>query len=232
MYRVGDNSLMDSKISIWVLDYAQAFVWHLQGLTHRRSPARFIRSGLSKAKPPILIIPGVYEPWNFMSHVIQFLYDHGYSVHAIEVLGYNVGEIAAAATKVSDYIIRHNLHEVILVGHSKGGIIGKYVMDQLPGGQRVNRLIAVSSPFSGSKYARLLPFRAVREFAATSKSVVSSQKLTASTNRTVSIYGSFDPLIPERSYLPGATNIELPVTGHFRILNNPKVLQAILLNLT
>jgi pimeloyl-ACP methyl ester carboxylesterase len=47
-----------------------------------------------------------------------------------------------------------------------------------------------------------------------------SRELTIN-SRITSIYGPFDPHIPEGSVLPGATNIELPVAGHFRILGDP-----------
>jgi pimeloyl-ACP methyl ester carboxylesterase len=50
----------------------------------------------------------------------------------------------------------------------------------------------------------------------------------AANSRVVSLYGAFDPHIPEGSELPGATNVELPVAGHFRILNRPETVRAVL----
>ena len=50
----------------------------------------------------------------------------------------------------------------------------------------------------------------------------------AAVNRQItSIYSSWDPIIPNGSVLDGATNIELPVTGHFRILDRPELLAAV-----
>jgi hypothetical protein len=39
--------------------------------------------------------------------------------------------------------------------------------------------------------------------------------------RITSLYGLFDPHIPEGSVLPGARNIQLDTGGHFRILGHP-----------
>ena len=47
-------------------------------------------------------------------------------------------------------------------------------------------------------------------------------------DRIVSIFGEFDPHIPEGSALPGATNITLPTGGHFRILSDPATLKFVL----
>lgn len=37
-------------------------------------------------------------------------------------------------------------------------------------------------------------------------------------SRIVSIFAAFDPHIPEGSHLEGATNVRLPIAGHFRVL--------------
>ncbi len=42
--------------------------------------------------------------------------------------------------------------------------------------------------------------------------------------RIVSVFGEFDPHIPEGSELPGAKNVRLDTGGHFRILAHPRVL--------
>ena len=45
--------------------------------------------------------------------------------------------------------------------------------------------------------------------------------------RITSIWAEFDPHIPGGSRLQGATNVELPVQGHFRILGSPELLEAV-----
>jgi hypothetical protein len=46
--------------------------------------------------------------------------------------------------------------------------------------------------------------------------------------RLTSIYPTFDPHIPEGSRVEGATNVEIPVIGHFRILRAPGTITAVL----
>jgi hypothetical protein len=48
------------------------------------------------------------------------------------------------------------------------------------------------------------------------------------TNRRItSIYGVFDTMIPGGSELPGATNVRLPVGGHFAILGDARTREAV-----
>jgi hypothetical protein len=46
--------------------------------------------------------------------------------------------------------------------------------------------------------------------------------------RITSVYGLFDPHIPEGSVLPGARNIQLDTAGHFRILAHEDTIRTIL----
>lgn len=45
--------------------------------------------------------------------------------------------------------------------------------------------------------------------------------------RIVSVFGEFDPHIPEGSELPGARNVRLDTGGHFRILADSRILDEI-----
>ena len=46
--------------------------------------------------------------------------------------------------------------------------------------------------------------------------------------RITSVYGRFDPHIPEGSVLPGARNIQLDSAGHFRVLAHEDTIRTIL----
>ena len=54
--------------------------------------------------------------------------------------------------------------DVAIVAHSKGGLVGKHVMALDDRDGRVDRLVAIASPFNGSAMARLAPNPALRAF--------------------------------------------------------------------
>ena len=89
-------------------------------------------------------------------------------------------------------------------------------------------MVALNTPFGGSVYAYLLPLASLRMFAPTSALLTLLSKDEAANRRIYSIYGIFDPHIPGGSFLKGATNIRLPTYGHFRIIKDRKVHEALL----
>ena len=208
----------------WLLDYGYAATRQAQAFLSRARPTDF-RSGV---KAPILIIPGVYESWSFMRPLIQTLHDHGHPVHVVAKLGRNRRSLADAAATVAAYLERENLTDVVIVAHSKGGLIGKLLMTTDAPGRRVSAMVAISAPFGGSRYARYWVVPSIRAFAPANAALHDLGLDRRANDRITSIYGVFDPHIPEGSELAGARNFELNVGGHFRILADPATVQAVL----
>jgi hypothetical protein len=97
----------------------------------------------------------------------------------------------------------------------------------LAGDGLIGSMVAINTPFAGSDYAHLVPIRTLREFLPTHETIVSLTSNAEVNSRITSIYSSWDPIIPNGSVLAGAVNIELPVTGHFRLLDRPDLLDAV-----
>lgn len=72
-----------------------------------------------------------------------------------------MGESARA---VAAFVAANDLHDVLIVAHSKGGLIGKYVMAVLDEQRRISGMVAVSTPFGGSRYAPFLVLPRLRAF--------------------------------------------------------------------
>ena len=177
---------------------------------------------------PVVLIPGVYETWHFLQTIGTALNERGHPVHVIRSLGYNLHPIPESAAIVARELAARGLTGVALVAHSKGGLIGKQVMMTEDPDRRVDRLVAVASPFAGSGMARLTVLPSLRIFLPTDaviRGLVASQEHNS---RLTSIYPTFDPNIPEGSRVEGADNVEIPVVGHFRILDDPRTIAAVI----
>jgi pimeloyl-ACP methyl ester carboxylesterase len=212
----------------WLQDYLYAAVCQLQGLVSRTQPGSFHRGH----RNPVVIIPGVYENWQFMLPLIQSIHDAGHPVHVVTVLQRNKLKVPAAARLVAQHIEEAGLRDAAIVAHSKGGLIGKYTMLNLDPEQRISRMVAVCTPFSGSSYARYMLLPSLRIFSPRNALTRELAREETINSRITSVYGPFDPHIPEGSILPGATNIELPAAGHFRILGDPETARIIVERLT
>jgi pimeloyl-ACP methyl ester carboxylesterase len=205
-----------------VLDFAYAGGMRVGALVQRVASAP---GGGELA--PVVLVPGVYETWHFMKPIADRLTRLGHPVHFVPELGRNAATIPEAAQTVYRYLEQNDLSGVVLIGHSKGGLIAKHVMVVDDTAGRVDRMIALASPFSGSSYARYMPSRPLRAFIPTAEPLATLAADARANSRITSIYPVFDGHIPEGSALAGATNVEVPVKGHFRVLADPRSIDAV-----
>ena len=203
-------------------DYGWAYRLRYTVLRRTHDPEDY-RDGAGR---PVLLLPGVYETWHFLESVGAHLHDLGHPVHVVPAFGRNILPIAEMAELARRYVVDNDLSHLTIVGHSKGGLIGKTVM-MSDDGDRVDQMIAINSPFGGSDYARFIPISTLREFVPTHDTIVSLAENAAVNARIISIFSEWDPIIPNGSALDGAVNIQLPVSGHFRILDREDLLDAV-----
>ncbi|OIU85986.1 triacylglycerol lipase [Microbacterium sp. AR7-10] len=203
----------------WAQDYAYAAAWQIRAFGDRDRAEAYSRG----TGVPIVVLPGIYESWRFMRPLIERAHRDGHPVHVIEPLERNLSPIAEMADRVSTYLAEHDLHDVVLLAHSKGGLAGKLVMLGREA-SRVRGMLAVATPFGGSRYARMMLTRSLRALSPRHPSIAALAAQRDADARIVSIYSRFDPHIPEGSELPGAKNVPLDTGGHFRVLAHPRVM--------
>lgn len=207
------------RLGWWAADYAYAAYWQLRGFASRDTAEEY----LDGERTPIVILPGVYETWHFLHPLVAHLHAQGHPVHVLDELERSQRPVEEVAKVVERHLHAADLRSAILVAHSKGGLAGKLVMIG-PLGERITGMLAVATPFGGSRYARRIPFRTLRAFSPDDPGIVALARQRDVNARIVSIYAGFDPHIPEGSELPGAKNVRLDTGGHFRVLADPRVI--------
>lgn len=215
------------KLLGWLLDYGYVAYWMVRGLLPGTAPDHYLHPASPRPHSPVLLIPGVFENWRFMQPVAEHLYRGGHPVHVLAKLGYNTGSIADMAAIARQYLQDQDLRDVVIVAHSKGGLIGKQALLDQATLRRVRRLVAINTPYAGSRYARLFLLRSVRMFAPAGPVISALRRNLEVNSRVSSLYSVFDPHIPETSRLDGAENIVLTTIGHFRPLGAPETLDII-----
>jgi pimeloyl-ACP methyl ester carboxylesterase len=216
------------KAGIWALDYLYALRHQLRAVLSRDDPGMFAtgRAGASA----VVLLPGILETWRFLLPLARRLHDRGHPVHVVAALGRNRLTVSEGAELVADYLGEHDLRDVTIVAHSKGGLIAKLLMSNEANagtGFRVRQALTVCTPFAGSVYARFLPSPSLRALAPTDATVRQLAAESSVNERIVSVYGWFDPHIPGGSVLDGARNVKLRVGGHFRILASQELLDVV-----
>ncbi|WP_309135495.1 lipase [Cellulomonas sp.] len=222
--RVGWRRRAEQAVA-WARDYA----W-IVGAQARATLAPPLPEDLATGtRAPVLLLPGIYETWPVMDGLVRALHGAGHPVHAVPALGYNGRGLEESARRVRDRLAELDLDDVVLVAHSKGGLIGKLVLGTPGVGDRLAGMVAVNTPFSGSVYARWFPVRAVRALSPVDPDILALARQVAANARIWSVYARFDPHVPGGSRLSGAAaNVRMPVDGHFAPLADARVHAVVL----
>lgn len=209
----------------WGGDLLHAGIRQLRALASRTDAAALAQDGVQ-----VLLIPGVWEPWRFLAPLARDLHAAGLGVHVVPGLGYNVAPIDSGAAVVRARLAACS-GTVVLVAHSKGGLVGKRVLldwarDPASDDVRLAGLVAVSTPWSGAPRARLLPGRSIAELRVGAVGVEALARERAVQDRIVSIVPRWDPHVPAME-LDGARTVRVDVDGHFRSLETPAMSRAV-----
>ena len=208
----------------WTSDYVYVVWRQLRGLVTHPDPADLA----SGTRTPVVLLPGIYETWFFLEPLARVLHDAGHPVLTVPGLRWNLSDLETSARLVTERLAEAGTGPVVLLAHSKGGLVGKALMSHPAAGDDVVGMVAVNTPFAGSVYATYFPSRPVRALSPRFPAMRALAREVGAHRRIVSVYGLFDPHVPGGSALAGATNVQLPVMGHFRTVAHPAVQRAVL----
>lgn len=204
-----------------LLEYLLIVRLHFRALW-QRPPAAWNKGNAGD----VLLIPGFAEPWIFLTTIAEQLNTLGYHVHTVPELNYNTQPVAACVEILHEYIQTHSLEHVLLIGHSKGGLVAKGYLDAHP--EKVGKVITLSAPFQGTWVGKLWICN-LQELCPGSSLITNLLQKPPAPGRLLNLYAHRDNhILPNKNaLLPGAQNIEIPVIGHTRIVEDNKTFQAI-----
>jgi len=225
-------------------------------MTIHRDPPKHYLGYTIDGKVPVVLIPGILGKWGFMKSLGDKISRRGHPVYIVPELGYNIYNIPTSAKTLRSLIVHiipkrghvppkisrgaeavrklieeEDLSGVVLVAHSKGGLIGKYLLAHHNIDNRVLGMVAIASPFSGSAMAKLIPHDSFKELRADSEIIQDLERHRKANERIISIIPEYDNHVwAERgSFLESAAeNIEVPIHGHHKVLFDKKVLSLVL----
>lgn len=213
------------RVGVVLLDYLYAGRHQLRAAFDRSTPDALVAGEGTRA--PVVLLPGIFETWRFLRPLAEHIHAAGHPVHVVTALEDNRMSVAQAADLVRAHLEQHDLADIVIVAHSKGGLVAKYLMGMQDTGPRVRSAVTVATPYAGSALAALIPVPSMRALLPSSPGILRLAVNRAVNERIVSVWGWFDPHVPGGSRLDGARNIELDVGGHFRILARPELLAIV-----
>ncbi len=203
----------------WATDYLHMFRGQAIGYFHREPPRHYLDYTV-EGKHPVILVPGLASNWGFLKGLGDKISLSGHPIYIVPQLGYNFLDIPTSAKIVRRVIDENNLEYVIIVAHSKGGLIGKYLLVYHNIDKRISGVVAIATPFSGSSLGRFLPHRSYEEISTGSKLLKDLESHTKVNSQITSIFPASDQHVrhPNGSFLNGAENVEIPVHGHHKIV--------------
>jgi triacylglycerol lipase len=217
-----------ASLSDWVREY-----WYIVkgkvSMLRYTDPKRYYRRGAG-AKISVLLIPGISSNWGFLKSLGDYLHGQGYAVYACPELKNNWADIPTAARIVRSMIEREGLKNVVIIGHSKGGLIGKYVLAHENAKGVVKGLVAIAAPFHGTSYAKYMPGKPYKELLPGSKNIAELEFHTAVDGQIITITPAWDNMVrpEEGTALAGAKeNITVPTRGHNVLAFDPRAWEAV-----
>ncbi len=209
---------------IWdlVLEYVLIFQKTIEKYTMKNPPEEW-RTG---DKGDVILVPGFEETWVAFRTLSNFLNSKGYKIHRIPFLEPNTYPIQSGVSKVEEYINKQGLKKVILLAHSKGGIVAQILLTNPTINKKIQLVFNLAVPNQGTLWGWAY-FMNLKELLPYSQIIKSLPKFNP---KVINIYPKVDNhVIPNKSLiLQGAQqNICIDIVGHTRILESEKTCKAI-----
>jgi alpha-beta hydrolase superfamily lysophospholipase len=179
-------------------------------------------------KGDIVFLQGFNEGWVFASKLGNELNKIGYKIHHIKALDHNFYSLDTSIEIVKKYLQKQDLKNVVMISHSKGGLVGKAVLDDEKFTDKIRHLIAIAPPFKGTifGYAAILSLHELKPYSKKIKRIVDNRK---NYHKIHVLHSKIDNLvIPNSSFkIEGMKRTQLDTVGHTEILENKKTIEKI-----
>lgn len=200
-----------------------------------------ILADVTAAGRPVVLVHGIADNRSAFTILRRTLRRRGFG--RIVTVNYSplTSDVRKAAADLADQVERvcqqSGYEQVVLVGHSLGGIIARYYVQCLAGDARVSTLVTLGSPHAGSQLARMAPLLVGRQLRPNSELMRELAGPARCSTRFVTIYSDQDAVVPYRSARlehPDllVTALRVRGVGHLSLLANSTVAHAIVAALT
>ena len=218
------------KLLGWPREIVRLVEKHASFVVHSHPPAHYL-GHIVEGKTPVILLPGITSKWMHMRGLGDPISLVGHPVYVVSELKDNMYGVSVLSEMLREFIASQGLKNVLLVAHSKGGLVGKHYLVNKNPDSCVLGMVAIAAPFSGSLLSHITPHPAYTELKTDSELVLELQRHTEINQRIISIFPEHDTHVwaEKGSFLENALeNISLPLAGHDSILSNIEVIQSTL----
>lgn len=192
---------------------------------------------LVPARVPVILLPGAFGQelvyWNAWQ---WFLERDGFHVYPASFPRFTFHDLRVSArhlaSKVDEVLAVEGADRCALVGHSMGGLIGRWYVEYLGGASTVSRLACLGVPHHGTWTAATAPvLTGTRQILPGSAFLEELNAPETPSVPILNLWSRFDGIVvPSQSAIlekPGVVNVDIPFAGHWGLLVSRKAYKAV-----
>ncbi len=184
------------------------------------------------AGTPIVLMHGVFDNRSIFTLMRRGLKRRGFgSTYALNYspLTDDIRSVAVRLGDLVEEVCEETGHEQVhVIGHSMGGLIGRYLVQRLDGDARIHTLVTLGTPHSGTLPAHLFPHPVARQMRIDGDIVIElTEPAPDCSTRFIAFWSDIDQLVIPQSHarithpdldarnvlVRGAGHLSLPVDG-------------------
>jgi pimeloyl-ACP methyl ester carboxylesterase len=185
---------------------------------------------INSQKMPVVLVAGIYAGGRSLVPLKKFLEKNGWSV-SLAPERKNFAPLSELAEKLARRIAKIPAQKVQLVVHSMGGLTALVALRDPKISRKVDRVIALGSPFGGSALGAFALLEKNQKYLVLGspelKTLTANHKINS---KFFALRAEFDEIVfpPEVSELPDAReNSTIPVTSHAALILSKKSWRAV-----
>ena len=190
------------------------------------------------AGTPIVLVHGLVDNRSIFAMMRRGLRRRGFgSTYALNYspLTDDIRSVAVRLGELVNDVLAETGHDKVhIIGHSMGGLIGRYLVQRLGGDDQVHTLVTLGTPHSGTLPARFIPHPVVRQMRIGSDVITElAEPAPGCTTRMLAVWSDLDQLvIPQRNARIihpdlAARNLFTPGIGHMSLPVDSRVIHEI-----
>lgn len=184
------------------------------------------------AGTPIVLVHGIFDNRSIFTLLRRGLHRRGFgSTYALNysALTDDIRSVAQRLGALIEQVCAETGHErVHVIGHSLGGLIGRYLVQRLGGDERVHTLVTLGTPHAGTLPARIVPLETARQMRIGSDLIAElAEPAPGCRTRLLAFWSDIDQLVIPQSHarvehpdlkarnvlVRGVGHLSLPVDG-------------------
>ena len=190
------------------------------------------------AGTPIVLVHGIFDNRSIFTLMRRGLQRRGFgSTYALNysALTEDIPAVAARLGSLIDQVRAETGHgRVHVIGHSLGGLIGRYLVQRLGGDDRVRTLVTLGTPHGGTLPAHIVPLEVARQMRVGGDLITElAEPARGCRTRFIAVWSDIDQLVIPRAHARldhpdlSARNVLVRGVGHLSLPVDGRVIREI-----